>query len=94
MYIMLSGTIPFNGRDQREVLISVLNGYVDLNAPNIRHISDGAKDLLSRLLTKDPDIRITANNACNHPWVTGNLPSPSSVMDVNIFNNIEQFSNF
>ncbi|CAM9801419.1 unnamed protein product, partial [Sphacelaria rigidula] len=32
-------------------------------------ISDGAKDLISRMLTVDPDERITADQALRHPWV-------------------------
>ncbi|CAN0385268.1 unnamed protein product, partial [Scytosiphon promiscuus] len=33
-------------------------------------ISDGAKDLIARMLTVNPAERITAAQALNHPWVT------------------------
>lgn len=32
-------------------------------------ISDSAKDLIKKMLTLDPDSRITAVEALNHPWI-------------------------
>lgn len=34
-----------------------------------RNISDEAKDFVKRLLTLDMTIRMTANEAIEHPWV-------------------------
>lgn len=33
------------------------------------HISEYAKDLVIKLLTVDPEKRITAADALNHPWL-------------------------
>ena len=33
------------------------------------HISDEAKDLLTRMLCLDANERITAHEALNHPWI-------------------------
>jgi calcium-dependent protein kinase len=32
-------------------------------------ISDLAKDLVARMLTKDPDERISVEDALAHPWI-------------------------
>jgi serine/threonine protein kinase len=37
-------------------------------------ISLDAKDLISKLLTIDPNQRVSASEALLHPWVTGSIP--------------------
>lgn len=39
------------------------------------HITASCKDLLVRLLCVDPAKRITAADACDHPWISGSPPS-------------------
>ena len=50
MYIMLSGKPPFGGKNNNEILNSVLTGSYDFSAPQWEVISDDAKDLISNLL--------------------------------------------
>lgn len=38
------------------------------------HISAPCRDLIARLLAKDPDDRISAAEACDHPWIAGDDP--------------------
>ena len=47
-----------------------------LNYSNDIFVSDSLKHLLSGLLEKNPDQRMSLANAMNHPWVTynGELP--------------------
>ena len=33
------------------------------------HISDNAKDLVKKMLTLDPNKRITVDEALEHPWI-------------------------
>lgn len=50
MYIMLSGKPPYGGKNNNEILNSVLNGTYDYSAPQWQVISAEAKDLISNLL--------------------------------------------
>jgi calcium-dependent protein kinase len=50
MFIMLSGRPPFGGKNNNEILNSVLHGTYDYSASNWSTISDEAKDLISNLL--------------------------------------------
>ncbi len=34
------------------------------------HISDNAKDFITKLLCYDPEKRMTAEEALEHPWIT------------------------
>ncbi|CAN0505011.1 unnamed protein product, partial [Discosporangium mesarthrocarpum] len=38
-----------------------------------QNLSPGAKDLVSKLLTINPQQRITATQALDHPWVNGRV---------------------
>jgi calcium-dependent protein kinase len=74
MYLMLSGVPPFNGKDNNEILMNVYNGSFTFRPKVFSSVSDQAKDLVVRLLTKDPSLRLTASQAYSHPWVQGAVP--------------------
>mmetsp|Transcript_23609 Transcript_23609/g.23355 ORF Transcript_23609/g.23355 Transcript_23609/m.23355 type:complete len:282 (+) Transcript_23609:19-864(+) len=67
MYVMLSGTPPFNGKNNEEILMKVYNGSYSFRPRAFQMVSEMAKDLISRLLVKDPELRYTARDAFNHP---------------------------
>jgi len=73
MYFLLFGVPPFYSEkeDQEEcedeIFESVIAGHVGFHAD--RAISDMAKDLILRLLEKEPSKRITADEVLLHPWI-------------------------
>lgn len=69
MFIMLSGKPPFGGKNNNEILNSVLHGRYDFATPNWANVSDDAKDLISKLLDRQADMRYTSEEAFNHPWI-------------------------
>jgi serine/threonine protein kinase len=79
MYIMLFGTPPFGDNPNNYVAYRnrIKQGsffYPDnLRGPNI-HVSTTAKDLISKLLVKDPLRRLSALEALEHPWLSEELP--------------------
>ena len=44
-------------------------GQYSMNEPEWQNVSDSAKSLVSSLLTYNPDRRISAIDALNHPWI-------------------------
>ena len=82
-YMLLSSTKPFNSRNRRAMLDLIMEANVRFDSPAwFFHISANAKDFVQQLLLKDPDQRLNARDASNHPWITGReqlpdeLPSP------------------
>jgi len=70
MYIILSGMPPFNGQSDQEIMKKVRIGKFSFSDPCWGQISDKAKDLITKLLTYDPDQRISAEDALKHNWIT------------------------
>ena len=68
MYILLSARPPFGGEDDNEIMERVSSGKYDLESPPFNKLSKNSIDLIKRLLTMDPEQRISAEQALNHPW--------------------------
>ena len=69
MYIMLSGKPPFGGRSNKEIIDNVLKGTYNFNGSVWQAISSNAKSLISQLIERQADMRLTAEEAYNHPWI-------------------------
>jgi len=73
LYFLIFGVPPFysekedEDENDDEVFDSVVEGSVKF--PDNRSISEMAKDLVLRLLEKDPAQRISAEQALKHPWI-------------------------
>uniref|UniRef100_A0A0A9YCT8 RAC-gamma serine/threonine-protein kinase n=1 Tax=Lygus hesperus TaxID=30085 RepID=A0A0A9YCT8_LYGHE len=66
---MLCGRTPFNGKSMKEVFDNIL--YSDLRFPSSVQLSPEAKDLISRLLVKDPARRIKGQEVREHSFWNG-----------------------
>jgi len=68
LYVLLSGTPPFPGNNDKEILKAVAKGAYDFDGDEWNNISEDAKDLINKLLTYDPVKRISAKEALEHKW--------------------------
>lgn len=66
VYIMLSGGMPFGGRQMRQLIIA---GTYSLEGEPWDRVSDDAKDFIQRLLQVDPQQRMSSEEAFNHSWL-------------------------
>ncbi|XP_069795048.1 MAP kinase-interacting serine/threonine-protein kinase 1-like isoform X3 [Narcine bancroftii] len=89
LYIMLSGNPPFVGncgtdcgwdrgeacRACQNILFeSIQEGKYDFPEKDWAHISNGAKDLICKLLVRDAKDRLSAAQVLQHSWVQGSAP--------------------
>ena len=69
MYILLSGKVPFPGRNEVEIIGNVIKGEYHFNHDSFKKASPECKDLICHLLVKDQSKRFDADQALNHPWI-------------------------
>ncbi|CAI5946775.1 unnamed protein product [Closterium sp. NIES-65] len=68
LFVLLSGSPPFSGRSNDEIFQAVRCKEIDLASKPWPSISEGAKDLVRRMLTRDPEARITMKEVLGE-WV-------------------------
>ena len=70
LFAMLCGYLPFTDSNEQKLFKKIVEGK--LYFPHF--LSEQAKDLLNKVLTKDPLKRITINKIKKHPWFNLNNP--------------------
>ena len=68
IYIVLGGYRPFRGEGE-EVMKQIRYGEYKFHKRYWSHVSDDAKNLITRMLTVDPEKRITAKSALSSRWM-------------------------
>ena len=68
MYILLTGYPPFGGEDEEEIFHNIKKQELNLNVPELKNVSEQCLDLIEKLLDKDPDKRIQAQEALKHEF--------------------------
>lgn len=69
LFRMLCGRLPFNGRSMKEVFNNIL--YTNVHFPSSVNVSAEAKDLIMRLLAKQPQRRLVGPAIKEHPFWEG-----------------------
>jgi calcium-dependent protein kinase len=91
MYILLSGIPPFNGSDDEKIMNAVRKGKYETDISEFSTVSNGAKDLLSKLLQVNPNDRITAEKALNHEWFQKNYHKKDVKISMKVLQNLKNF---
>lgn len=98
-YMLLSGTPPFKGRHDNEVLSSVKRGKYTLSGRRWQHVSEEAKNFIRKCLVYNPKKRYKAHEALEDPWMTHyrdirRRNNNSHVLDPEITNSLRAFAHF
>ena len=99
--LLMKGKNPFyNKGDSRETIIKNIrnnNVIFSFDNDNLNQISKMGKDLINKLLKKNPLYRYTIRSALEHPWITMNKfdKIPLTIYDkANIDENVERLKLF
>jgi len=68
VYILLGGYAPFEGPVDL-LAQAIISGEYEFHEKYWDEISKDAKDMISNLLQVDPEIRLTADDALQSPWM-------------------------
>ncbi|CAM8983164.1 unnamed protein product [Rhodiola kirilowii] len=92
LYILLSGLPPFWAETEKGIFRQILNGKLDFESDPWPSISDSAKELVSKMLERDPKKRITAHEVLCHPWIVDDRIAPDKPLDSAVISRLKQFS--
>ncbi|KAF5799125.1 putative protein kinase CAMK-CDPK family [Helianthus annuus] len=92
VYILLSGVPPFWAETEEGIFEQVLHGDLDFSSDPWPSISDGAKDLVRKMLVRDPKKRLTAHEVLCHPWVQVDGVAPDKPLDSAVLSRMKQFT--
>ncbi|XP_047338405.1 calcium and calcium/calmodulin-dependent serine/threonine-protein kinase-like [Impatiens glandulifera] len=91
LYILLSGHPPFIAQSLTQKQQMIMAGEFMFYERSWKNISPSAKQLISSLLTVDPNKRPTAQEILQHPWVRGQLAKQER-MDAEIVSRLQSFN--
>jgi len=68
LFVFLCGYPPFEGDNNKEIFKNVVKQELEFDPIDWDSVSAEAKDLVSKMLTKDPSKRISAEDCAKHSW--------------------------
>ncbi|GIX63803.1 calcium-dependent protein kinase, putative [Babesia caballi] len=69
VYMLLSGSPPFNGEGDKEILWKIKKGMLKFEGTRWSRVSGEAKDFIAYLLNRDGRWRASAYEALHHNWL-------------------------
>ena len=90
--VLLTGGPPFWGDNEAQIFARIRDGRVDFQEDPWPSISPGAKDLVLRLLQKDPAKRLAPEEALRHDWVREGGDAPDAHLGVELLRRMKAFS--
>lgn len=91
LYILLSGVPPFWAETEKGIFNAILQGEIDFVSDPWPSISDGAKDLIRKMLTQDPKKRVTSAQVLEHPWLKEGGEASDKPIDSAVLSRMKQF---
>lgn len=92
LYILLSGVPPFWAETENGIFRQILQSKLDFDSAPWPNISESAKDLIRKMLERDPTKRISAPEVLCHPWITDGNVAPDKPLDSAVLTRLKQFS--
>ncbi|KAF3445397.1 hypothetical protein FNV43_RR10573 [Rhamnella rubrinervis] len=92
LYILLSGVPPFWAESESGIFKQILRGKIDFESEPWPNISESAKDLIKKMLERDPKSRISAHEVLCNPWIVDDRVAPDKPLDSAVLSRLKQFS--
>nr|XP_033785970.1 SNF-related serine/threonine-protein kinase [Geotrypetes seraphini] len=78
LFMLVCGTPPFQEANDSETLTMIMDCKYTVPV----HVSKDCKDLITRMLQRDPKRRASLEEIENHPWLQGVDPSPATKYNI------------
>lgn len=76
-YTVLCGYEPLYGVNERQLIAANKAAKFEFHMPEWQFVPEDAKDLVTKLMERDPAVRITPAQALEHPWIRRHCSSSS-----------------
>ena len=86
LFAMLCGYLPFDDSDNNIVFRKILKCKIEFPSEQETHLSNDAKDLITRILTPNPLKRIKIDEVLEHPFLKSGIQDYKSIMKPTFFN--------
>lgn len=83
LHALLVGTLPFQANSRKAVFEAIKSVELDFHCGIWESVSALARDLISRMLTRDVSSRLVADEILRHPWILFYTECPSNVITKN-----------
>ncbi|XP_011258228.1 serine/threonine-protein kinase GA29083 isoform X2 [Camponotus floridanus] len=95
LYILLCGFPPFVSveNEQEELFERILSGQYEFTSPYWDTVSDSAKQLISNMLQAQPELRFSAEDVLDHPWLASFLGGEQTATATTTDASTEQYRN-
>ncbi|XP_043252425.1 serine/threonine-protein kinase 17B-like [Colletes gigas] len=68
LYVLLTGCSPFGGDTKQETFCNISRCRLDFPDDLFEDVSEAARDLMCKLMVKDPNERLTVTECLQHTW--------------------------
>ncbi|KAG0455585.1 hypothetical protein HPP92_024573 [Vanilla planifolia] len=92
LYILLCGVPPFWAETEQGVAQAIIRSVIDFKRDPWPKVSDGAKDLVKKMLDPDPTRRLSAQEVLDHPWLQNAKKAPNVNLGETVRARLQQFS--
>uniref|UniRef100_A0A2P2KN03 non-specific serine/threonine protein kinase n=2 Tax=Rhizophora mucronata TaxID=61149 RepID=A0A2P2KN03_RHIMU len=92
LYILLSGVPPFWAETESGIFRQILRGKLDFESDPWPNISGNAKDLIQKMLERNPKKRISAHEVLCNPWIVDDRVAPDKPLDSAVLSRMKQFT--
>lgn len=90
LHTLLIGYPPFLGKDNKEILAKVESANINYDGPKWQNISSEAKNLIKKMLERDPEKRISAEEALRTDWLNVWKDNSSNQFDETLLSDIQK----
>jgi len=92
LYVLLSGRLPFAADTDTELFKLIMIGDLVWKSPQFDTVSADAKDLISKLIVVEPEQRLTAKQALEHPFITSKGGSSTTPLHTSMYSELQKLS--
>ncbi|KAL5067519.1 hypothetical protein RYX36_018406, partial [Vicia faba] len=79
-------------KSEQEIFEAILHSDLDFASDPWPGISESAKDLVKKMLVRDPSKRLSAFDVLRHPWIQVDGAAPDKPLDSAVLSRMKQFT--